>query len=70
MQHQHVGIIKGEPQLECRIDSGVPTRDGSDGGLVATVMVIVNAVPVVVEHAPGLVDEMDLPLYAARNVQV
>jgi 4-hydroxy-tetrahydrodipicolinate reductase len=70
MQHQHVGIIEGEPHLECRIDSGVPTRDGSDGGLVATAMVIVNAVPVVVEHAPGLVDEMDLPLYAARNVRV
>lgn len=70
MQHQHVGIIKGEPHLECRIDSGIPTSDGADGGLLATAMTIVNAVPTVVEHAPGLIDEMDLPLYAGRNVSV
>jgi 4-hydroxy-tetrahydrodipicolinate reductase len=70
MQHQHVGIVVGEPQLECRVDSGAPTRDGSDGGLLATAMAIVNAVPLVVEHAPGLIDEMDLPLYAARNIKV
>jgi 2,4-diaminopentanoate dehydrogenase len=67
MQHQHVGIIKGEPHLECRIDSCVPAADGADGGLLATAMVIINAIPLVVEHAPGLLDEMDMPLYGPKN---
>ena len=70
MQHQHVGIISGEPHLECRVDSGIPTADGSDGGLLATAMGVVNAIPLVVGQAPGLLDEMDLPLYATRNVVI
>jgi hypothetical protein len=70
MQHQHVGIITGEPHLECRIDAGIPTRDGSDGGLLATALNVVNAVPLVVESAPGLLDEMDLPLYTTRHIDI
>ncbi|MEX2158245.1 MAG: dihydrodipicolinate reductase [Dehalococcoidia bacterium] len=53
--------IEGTPPVRMVIEPGVP-------GDSATASVIVNAVPRVVEHAPGLITMLDLPLVAGRGV--
>jgi 4-hydroxy-tetrahydrodipicolinate reductase len=68
-QHQYTVLIKGNPDLSCRMDFGF-TREKADAGLVVTAMLVVNAAPSVVEHAPGIIDEMDLPLYTGKNIVV
>ncbi|MBB3940461.1 hypothetical protein GGR39_002118 [Novosphingobium fluoreni] len=69
LDHQYTVLISGDPGFEIRWDIG-RTRSDEDAGLVATAMLIVNAVPIVTEHAPGWINEMDLPLYTARNIKV
>lgn len=69
LQHQYCVLIKGNPDLACRIDTGF-TREREDAGLAATAMLVVNAVPRIVEHAPGMVDPMDLPLFTTRNIVI
>jgi len=59
-------IIDGEPSLTCELLVGSPT-DFYESGMLATAMRIVNAVPYVVEAAPGLVSSLDLPLTTPRN---
>jgi len=57
----HRCIVKGNPgvQLECftRGEDG----DHNTGGVQATVTRIINAIPAVCEHAPGLISTLDLP---------
>ena len=47
--------IEGSPRLSMKIDGGIP-------GDVATAALVVNAIPKVVEAAPGLHTMLDLPL--------
>jgi 4-hydroxy-tetrahydrodipicolinate reductase len=59
------------PRDEIEIDAAPPVRMTIDGGIMgdtATAAIIVNAVPRVVAHAPGLVTMLDLPLIAGRGV--
>jgi 4-hydroxy-tetrahydrodipicolinate reductase len=42
--------------------------DHNDGGLVATAMRILNAVPSVCAAKPGLLAVQDLPLYSAHGL--
>jgi 4-hydroxy-tetrahydrodipicolinate reductase len=67
VRHEYTVLIKGDPDIDCRVALG-ETRAGADAGLVTTAMLIVNAVPIVTEHPPGIVNEMDLPLYSSRNI--
>jgi 4-hydroxy-tetrahydrodipicolinate reductase len=53
--------IEGTPPVRMVIEGGVP-------GDSATASVVVNAVPRVVEHAPGLITMLDLPVVAGRGV--
>lgn len=52
--------IEGTPRVVLTIDGGVQ-------GDAATAAVILNAVPRVVEHSPGLVTMLDLPVVAGRG---
>ena len=48
-----------------------PVRITVEGGIMgdlATAAIIVNAVPRVVAHAPGLVTMLDLPVIAGKGV--
>jgi hypothetical protein len=54
--------IEGDPDIECRLTLG--PREGRDAGeaaMTATAMRVVNAVPYVVDAAPGLLSSLDLP---------
>jgi hypothetical protein len=54
-------IIEGRPPLNVVIRGGVQ-------GDLATAAIVVNAIPVVADAAPGLVTMADLPLIAAFDV--
>ena len=69
LDHQYTVLIEGDPGFEIRWDIG-RTRSDEDAGLAATAMLIVNAVPIVTEHAPGWINELDRPLCNARNITV
>jgi hypothetical protein len=58
--------IEGSPDMTC--DLALSERgNGNDGGMIATAMRMVNAVPYVCEAAPGVVSSMDLPLTTPRH---
>jgi 4-hydroxy-tetrahydrodipicolinate reductase len=60
--------LRGEPS--CTLDLQLLGSDGdhNTGGLKATAMRLVNAVPAVVAAPPGLLTALDLPLITARGV--
>jgi hypothetical protein len=59
--------VQGEPT--CTLDLQLRGSDGdhNTGGLQATAMRLVNAVPAVVAAPPGLLTALDLPLITARG---
>ena len=61
--------IDGDPPIECRMTLG--PRDGHDAGeaaMTATAMRVVNAVPYVIDAAPGLLSSLDLPVTVPCHV--
>jgi len=59
------------PRDEIEIDGVPPVRMTVEGGIMgdlATAAIIVNAVPRVVAHAPGLVTMLDLPVIAGKGM--
>lgn len=54
-------VIDGDPPISCDMTVGDPTSPTA-GGMVATAMRVVNAVPHVVAAPPGLLSSLDLPL--------
>jgi hypothetical protein len=59
-------MIEGEPDINCTLTLNHPPGPMA-GGMVATAMRLVNAVPYVVEAKPGLVSCLDLPLTLPRG---
>lgn len=60
--------IKGEPDIENRMEVSYPSRPGAGAGaMVATAMRVVNAIPYVVRAAPGLLSPLDLPITAPKH---
>ena len=55
--------IEGDPDIECRLTLGPPEgHDAGEAAMTATAMRVVNAVPYVVDAAPGLLSSLDLPV--------
>jgi 4-hydroxy-tetrahydrodipicolinate reductase len=54
-------IIEGEPRMEIAMDMEDSHGDHAVGGVIQTATALVNAVPAVVAHDPGMVVAMDLP---------
>jgi 2,4-diaminopentanoate dehydrogenase len=54
-------VIEGSPPVRLTIEGGIM-------GDVATAAIVVNAVPRVVAHPPGLITMLDLPVVAGRGV--
>jgi hypothetical protein len=62
--------IEGTPNIHCELAhslddpgaAGVGGMSGGAGGMVATAMRVVNAIPYVIDAAPGLLHALDLPL--------
>jgi hypothetical protein len=64
----HRCIVTGNPsvQLECFFEG--EDGDHNTGGVQATALRVLNAIPAVCDHAPGLVDTFDLPYTPSRNL--
>lgn len=65
----HRCIVRGNPgvQLECFVTG--EDGDHNTGGVQGTAMRVINAIPAVCAHAPGLVSTLDLPFTHSRNVR-
>jgi len=66
----HRCIVTGNPsvQLECFVKG--EDGDHNTGGVQATAMRVINAIPYVCAHLPGLISTLDLPYTPARNVRI
>jgi 2,4-diaminopentanoate dehydrogenase len=60
--------IEGRPSLECELKFEGPDGDHNTGGLIATAMRLLNAIPAVCAAPPGVLSTLDLPLVTSRNV--
>jgi 4-hydroxy-tetrahydrodipicolinate reductase len=60
--------IVGSPSLHCEIEPVGEDGDHNTAGILGTAMRVVNAIPVVCAHAPGVVSTLDLPIFTARGV--
>jgi hypothetical protein len=63
----HRCIVKGNPgiQLECFLKGF--DGDHNTGGVQATALRVINAIPAICAHAPGLISTLDLPYTPAMN---
>ncbi len=64
----HRAIVTGNPgvQLECFITG--EDGDHNTGGVQGTIMRVINAIPAVVAHDPGIISTLDLPYTPSRNI--
>jgi len=60
--------IEGSPSFTVELSMRGEDGDHNTGGLVATAMRIVNAIPYVCAADPGLLSTLDLPLFGARHL--
>ncbi len=60
--------IEGEPRMEVSLHMEDRHGDHAVGGVILTATRIVNAIPAVVEHAPGMLRATDLPLITGRGL--
>jgi hypothetical protein len=60
--------VEGRPSLECELKFEGPDGDHNTGGLIATAMRLLNAIPAVCDAPPGVLSTLDLPLVTSRNV--
>jgi 4-hydroxy-tetrahydrodipicolinate reductase len=60
--------VSGNPsvQLECFVTG--EDGDHNTGGVQATAMRVINAIPAVCAHEPGVIDTFDLPYTPSRNL--
>jgi 4-hydroxy-tetrahydrodipicolinate reductase len=61
-------IIEGEPRMEISMDMEDRNGDHAVAGVIQTATAIVNAIPAVVAHGPGMVAAMDLPKITAKGL--
>ena len=61
-------IIEGEPRMEITMDMEDQHGDHAVGGVIQTATRLVNAIPAVVEHAPGMMSALDLPLITGKGL--
>ena len=60
--------VTGDPNLTLDLRIEGPDGDHNTGGLTATAMRLVNAIPAVVAAEPGLLTALDLPLITGRGL--
>jgi 2,4-diaminopentanoate dehydrogenase len=61
-------VVTGEPVMELELTHRGEHGDHNVSGMIVTAQRLVNAVPAVVEAAPGLVTALDLPLVTGRGL--
>ena len=60
--------IKGSPSFTAVIEMEGEDGDHNTGGLIATAMRIINAIPAVCAAPPGMLSTVDLPLFGAKGL--
>lgn len=60
--------IKGSPSFTVEVEMEGEDGDHNTGGLIATAMRIINAIPHVCAAEPGVLSTLDLPLFGARGL--
>lgn len=68
-------VLEGKPNFDCWFtptlddpaEAGIATMGSGAGAMLATAMRVVNAVPFVVDAAPGLLRSLEMPLTVPRN---
>lgn len=62
-------VIDGEPHIECDLRLGTENtpESANANAMEATAMRVVNAIPYVVDAAPGIATSLDLPITAPHN---
>lgn len=62
-------IIEGQPHMQCDLRLGTEdtAESANANAMEATAMRVVNAIPYVVEAAPGIATSLDLPITAPRG---
>jgi 4-hydroxy-tetrahydrodipicolinate reductase len=58
-------VIQGSPSMTCDLQLEGEDGDHNTGGLLATAMRVLNAIPAVCAAPPGLLSTLDLPLVSA-----
>ncbi len=61
-------VVTGEPMMELEFTHRGEHGDHNVSGMIVTAQRLVNAVPAVVDAAPGLVTALDLPLVTGRGL--
>jgi hypothetical protein len=61
-------LIEGQPSIRCNLELLGESGDHNEGGLVATAMRLLNAVPAVCEAPPGMLSMLDLPVVAGKHL--
>lgn len=61
-------IIEGEPRMEVSMDMEDRHGDHAVAGCIQTATVLVNAIPAVVAHQPGMVTAWELPKICGRGL--
>jgi 4-hydroxy-tetrahydrodipicolinate reductase len=61
-------VIEGEPRMTVSLDMEDRHGDHAVGGVILTATRLVNAIPSVVEHAPGMMSALDLPLVTGKGL--
>jgi hypothetical protein len=62
-------IIEGQPHIQCDLRLGTEDTavSANDNAMEATAMRVVNAIPYVIDAAPGIATSLDLPITAPRD---
>lgn len=64
----HRVVVRGAPDVEVNVHLTGPDGDPNTGGVMATAMRVVHAIPAVCAAPPGLVSTPDLPLSQVRHL--
>ena len=63
-----VHSMRGSPSFTVDLEMEGEDGDHNTGGLIATAMRIINAIPFVCAAPPGLLSSLDLPLFGAKHL--
>lgn len=65
----HRCIVRGNPSVELECFVTGEDGDHNTGGVQATAMRVINAIPALCDHAPGLISSLDLPITPSTHVR-
>ena len=65
----HRCVVSGNPKVELECFVTGEDGDHNTGGVQATAMRVINAIPALCDHEPGLVSTLDLPYTPSTNVR-